>query len=836
MIRVAAQTLRARWASFLGTAAALVFGVAQVAAMGLLLMGVFHLPAQPVQRFAAAPAVVQPDDPAWNAAHHDPGVLSLPAAEGISAPLLRKLSATGPTVVDRSFYAQLRGGPASEVGHPWPAARFGGYRLTAGAPPSSGTQVVVPAGEGTVGETVTVLTASRVARYTVSGTVSPVGWEHALFFTEAEAARLSPRVDDVVALGPLDRIRAAVAGAQATVLTGDERHQADPAQAADARALDDTVTLLPVMAGVAGTVAVFIVASTFAFAVVQRRRELALLRAVGATPGQARRMVQGEALLVGVVASVLGTGLGLLGAQWLTGLLVRMRITPSWFHVGLSMRWTVLAPLAGAFLVGVLVAAGGAVLAAGRASAVQPVEALREAAADAGGWTPGRRLLGVIVTGGGVAWAATIAVGDPATVLSPNTYVLSLTLPVLAAAVIAPLAAGPLAKVLLWPFRNSPGPTAMLVRESVLTARRRAGATAAPALLAIGLAFSLLAATNSLGAARDSQARDQVSAPYALAPDGTPGISPAVAGQVARVPGVRVTALLPTSIFTPDGTDRDGGPRLSQNDALVVSAGSLPQAMRLPGVTGSLAGLNDGSMVTPDTWGWPAGARIPVHTTDGHVVTLRVAATYHAVRGGDLAYLPERFAATAAYAGNGLMKNVYVSFAPGTGRAAALAAVRRATDGAGARLVTRDQLAASESGYSTHLTKVRQESTAVVIMLFCFIAILNTLLMATAERRRDLAVLRTVGATPRQVLRFFVAESLLVTAIGLVLATAATAVNLGALRVALLRLFGSGPISVPYLVIAGVVAVSVVLAMAGTVLPVGAALCARTVHLVNTEG
>jgi putative ABC transport system permease protein len=143
------------------------------------------------------------------------------------------------------------------------------------------------------------------------------------------------------------------------------------------------------------------------------------------------------------------------------------------------------------------------------------------------------------------------------------------------------------------------------------------------------------------------------------------------------------------------------------------------------------------------------------------------------------------------------------------------------------------QLLSAESSYSAHLVEVRQQATAVIIMLFCFIAILNTLLMATADRRRDLAVLRTVGATPRQVLWFFVAESLLVMAIGLVLALAATAVNLGALRLALLQLFGFGPISAPYLVIAGIAAVSGLLALAGTVLPVAAALRARTVHLVS---
>jgi putative ABC transport system permease protein len=834
VIRVATQTLRARWVSFLGTVVALVLGVAQVAAMGLLLMSMFNLPHRPVERFASAPAVVQPNDPNWNPAHNDPGVLSLASGKGISPQLLSKLAATGPTVVDRSFYAQVAGGPANEIGHPWQVAGFGDYRLTAGQPPTSDTQVVVPAGEASVGQQVSTLTASGAVTFTVSGTVSPVSWENAVFVTESEAARLSPRVDDVVALGPLARVRAAVAGAQTTVLTGRDRHDGDPSQVQDTRALDDTITLVPVMAGVAGVTAIFVVASTFAFAVVQRRRELALLRAVGATPEQVRRMVRGEALLVGTVASVLGVGLGILGAQWLTDLLINMGITPLWFHIPLSTSWTVLAPLVGAFLIGVLVALGGAAAAARRAGAIQPIEALREASADADAWTPGWRLLGGISLVGGVAWAAWIAIGDPDTVLSPNTYVMSLTIPVVAAAVIAPLAVGPIARVLMLPFRNASGPTAVLVRESVLTGRQRTGATAAPILLTIGLAFSLLAATDSLGAARDGEAQSQVSSPYVLVPDGTPGITSQAVARAAATPGVRIAAPLPTSIFTPDGSGPHGGLLMSQNNALVVDPATLRQTMKLPGVSGSLTDLNDDSMVVADLWGWPVGSRVPLYLPDGEAVTLRVAATYHAVRGDDVAYLPERFAAAAAYSGNGLAADAYVSFAPGTNQAAALAAVREAVRGAGARLVTRGQLVSSESRYSVHLVQVRQESTAVIIMLFCFIAILNTLLMATADRRRDLAVLRTVGATPRQVLRFFVSESLLVIAIGVVLALASTAVNLAALWMALHRLFGDGLISAPYSLIAGVTAVSGLLALIGTIVPIGAALRARTVHLVST--
>ncbi|MCG5214102.1 ABC transporter permease [Streptosporangium sp. KLBMP 9127] len=817
MIRLAVQTLRARWVSLLGTVVALVLGVAQVTAMGILLMTMIDPPDRPVERFAQAPAVVLASDPAWDPARHDLGVRSWAAAKGISADLRRKVAATGETVVDRAFYAQLENGSKDQVGHPWPVARFGGHALRDGRPPSSGKEIVVASGQARTGDQVTVMTAAGVTRYTVSGTVSPVGWEEAIFFDEAEAARLSPRIEALVALGPLDRVRAAVGG-EAEVLTGQDRHRADASAARDRETLDNTVTLLPVMAIVAGTTAIFVVASTFAFAVIQRRREIALLRIVGATPGQVRGMVRNEALLVGVLASAVGTALGLLGAQLLADLLITMGISPPWFGVEPSLTWPVLAPIAVAFVVGVVVALGGAVFAARRAGVVRPVEALDAAVVDDPGTTPGRLLLGAAGLACGVGWTAWIAVGEPDRVLSPTTYVLSLMVPVLAAAVLAPLAVRPLTMVLMWPFRRSPGPTAMLVRASVLTSRRRVAATAAPILLTVGLAGSLFAATDSLGAARDNGLRNQVRSQYALAPDGTPGISPQVIDRVSRIGGVRIAAPILTTVYT-----RDEG-RLEENDGLVVDAAALRRTMDLKVVDGSLDDLDEDSVAVAEVWGMRVGSTWKVLMADGEEADLVVAATYRAMRGEDVAYLPQRFAKSAAYARDGLARRAYISLDSGTDPAAATAAISRAISGTGAIFMTRDQLVASESAYARHLTEVRQRSTAVIVMLFCFIAILNTLLMATADRRRDLAVLRMAGATPKQVMTFFVAESLLVAALGLVLALVASAINLAGLWGALLQLFGATPIVVPYTLVIGVAVVSTLLAVVGTVLPVGAAL------------
>ncbi|GAA3988561.1 ABC transporter permease [Streptomyces marokkonensis] len=830
MLTVALGTLRVRWVSFLGTVVALVLAVAQLTALGVVLTAVAAPPERPPHRFARAPSVVLPVDPRWDSAQHDLGVRSLPEARGLSRRLLREVSATGTTVVDRAFYAQLANGPVKQVGHPWPVAEFGGYALRDGRAPRTGREIVVAADRARTGETVTVLTAAGPGRYTVVGTVAPASWEDAVFFTADEAERLSPRIDALVALGPAERVRAVVeagdgdgAGAGAEVLTGAARHRADADAGTDREALDNTLTLLPVMAAVAGTTAVFVVASTFAFAVVQRRREIALLRTVGATGRQVRRMVRAEALLVGCLASALGGALGLLGTRPLTGLLVAMDIAPPWFAVELSARRHVLAPLGAAFLTGVLVAYCGAVAAARRASRVRPVEALREGTVDDTAVTPGRAALGIAGLAGGAGVACWIGLVAPRTVLSPTAYVVSLLVPVVAAAVLAPLTVGPVVRVLTWPLRRLPGPAALLVRQSALTSRRRTAATAAPVLLTVGLALSLLTATDSLGTARDHGFRAGIGAPYAVVPDGTPGFSPSVAARVARVDGVRLAAPVLTTVYLPDG---DG--RLEENDGLAVHPAALRRTTRLKVVHGSLDDLDEHSMAVADRWHMKVGDRVRVLLADGGEVTLRVAATYAALPGEDVAYLPRRLAGTGLFARDGLVRRASLSLAPGTDRAAALAGVRAVLEGSGARLTTRRGLVAAGAAQARRLTETRQRSTAAIVVLFCFVAILNTLLMAASDRRRDLAVLGMTGATPRQVLHFFVAEALLVTAVGVTLALLAGGINLLGLAAALHQLFGTAPIVVPWATVGAVTAVSGFLAVLGTVLPVATALRRRT--------
>src|SRR5262249_27558069 len=134
-----------------------------------------------------------------------------------------------------------------------------------------------------------------------------------------------------------------------------------------------------------------------------RRREFALLRAAGATPRQVFRLVLGEALIVGGLASLAGAALGapVAGpfARWLA-------------HVGFAPRdftaHPVFWPVAAACGTGLLVALLGAWAAARRAGRVRPVEALREAALDDRTLTVGRVVAGAVALAGSVPLIAVL--------------------------------------------------------------------------------------------------------------------------------------------------------------------------------------------------------------------------------------------------------------------------------------------------------------------------------------------------------------------------------------------------------------------------------------------
>ncbi|MGW5697726.1 FtsX-like permease family protein, partial [Streptomyces asiaticus] len=330
MLSVVPRTLRTRWATFAGSFVALALGVALTAVMGLALASSLDAPGRGPERFATAPVVVRGADTLRVATPAGVQVRKLAHPRAVPAGTVAKLRRLGTVVMDRSFAVRARGGPDDLVGHPWSTAAFAPYRIDAGRPPRAADEVVVSGGWARPG------TRVRTDRGTVRvvGTVAGRGFENAVFYTDARAARLSPISVQLVVDADPAAVREAVRGGDGVrVLTGQGRRHADPDPDRDREALAAMNAMFGTAGGVAAFVSVFVVASTFAFAVAQRRREFGLLRVAGATPGQLRRMVLAEALVVGVLASATGCLLGAYGAPRLARRVADGGLAPRWFTI-----------------------------------------------------------------------------------------------------------------------------------------------------------------------------------------------------------------------------------------------------------------------------------------------------------------------------------------------------------------------------------------------------------------------------------------------------------------------------------------------------------------------
>ncbi|MEV6951771.1 ABC transporter permease [Streptomyces sp. NPDC051183] len=827
MLNIAWLTLRSRWAAFGGTFLALALGVGLMSAMGLVLAATTSSPDRGPGRFAqaqvvvrAAPDLTVPAD--WG------GTQSLPLEEprGLPAEVVADVSAVGRASVDRSFYAQLAGGPSTQVGHPWSSAGFGGYRLLAGQAPAGDDQVVVGAGSGAApGARVLVQTAQGQKPYTVAGTVAELPFEQAVFFTDAEAARLSPRVDALVLDGGAEAVRAAV-GSRGEVLTGTDRGQADPQYRADESALIGVSTMLGMAAGVGGFVSVFVVGSTFAFSVAQRRRELALFRVSGATPQQVRRLVLTEAVGVGAVASGAGVLLGLAAAPALAGKLASEGVAPSWFTVPVDA--VSVAVLAVVFLLGVLLAVVGAGAAALRAGRVRPIEALREAAVETKTMTWPRWLGGLAALTAGIGL---IAVAP----LLPPLYWASLATSVgpaliLAFALLSPVVIPLLAKLATAPVAWTRGAGAMLVRANTVTSVRRTASTAAPVLITVGLVCSLWSTSGSLEGARAKEAESRVaSADFVVAPAHAPGLTREVVEKVSALPGISVAATTPTTVFTVPGpdafSDPSGGGALIPYSAETVDPAAIGNVLGLPVVEGDARKLDDGSIAVDQSWNREVGDKVDVWMGDGTKHELTVAAVFKTSTSGNGAVL------TPGHAGSELPSAVYVKLKEGADPAAVRTQLDALLKGQAARAVPIAAWTAAGDTKREDDARMALYVIGGIAVLYTGVAVANTLVMSTRRRSREFALLRLTGSTPRQLLAMVAGESLLVVAVGGLLAAGVVAVSLSGLWAALQQLVAGAQVAVPLVPFLATAGACTVVALAAVLIPAWLALRIPAVRL-----
>ncbi|CAM5555580.1 hypothetical protein [Streptomyces afghaniensis 772] [Streptomyces afghaniensis] len=809
MLSVTLRTLRTRWATFTGSFVALSLGVALLTVTGLALASSATAPERAPERFAAAPVVVKAQDTLRVPTPSGDRTSRLAHPRPLPATTVAKLRKLGPVVTDRSFAVRVTEAtaatdaptaPTDLVGHPWSTAAFAPYDLAAGRAPR------------TVGEVAVTGDWTRPGRrlhtdrgpVRVVGTLTTRGFENAVFFTDARAARLSPSVTQVAVEADPAAVREAVGGS-AQVLTGTARRLADADPGRDSEALTAMNSLFGTAGGVTAFVSVFVVASTFAFAVAQRRREFALLRTAGATPGQVRRTVLTEALAVGALASATGCVLGSHGAPRLATWAVDNGLAPAWFTIG-GHTW----PYHAAFWTGLLVALCGATAASWRAGRTGPTEALREAAAESGTITRGRLLSGTALLLTAVVTLGMSLAGDPADLLHRKSYISRPMLLITAAALLSPLVLRPLTRLLTW----LPGPCALLVRENTAAGMRRTAALAAPVLVTVALAGSLLGATATLNRAKTTETSERTTAAFVVTPPAGTGFDAAALRRLPAVPGTQMSPTSSTSVHV-----LEDGVALVRSEARAAAPGPLAATTRLPLAAGSVSDLDDDSIIVNEEWQrHRVGDRVRVRLGDGTPRTLRIAAVMPTGTGDNGVYVTPHNAPGAT------VDRIDVALTADADPRTAATALRQALGTGNGQVLTRAEWIRATHPETRRTTRLGLLLVLGIALLYTGISVANTMVMATSERSRDLAVLRLAGATRWQVLRLTGAEALTVVAAGALLGLLVAALNLAGMAGALALLSAPVTIELPWQALGTTTAVCALLAMTSALIPAALAL------------
>ena len=354
--------------------------------------------------------------------------------------------------------------------------------------------------------------------------------------------------------------------------------------------------LLSIFAGIALFVGGFIIWNTFSMIVTQRSREIALMRAIGATKRQIKRSLLLEAILIGAGASAVGVGLGIGVGKGLQALMDVVGFSLPTTSLQIEPRTVIVS-----MLVGTLVTVVAAMVPARRATKVRPVEALRESAAGMPRSSSKRRAfagISLLASRYGRVCSAGLF-GDAGMAL----FGLGLLASLVGVIVSLPLAVRPLAALIAAPMklRGLPGE---LAKQNATRNPRRTASTAAALMIGLTLVVSMSVFASSLKDSFGEVIGDKTDADLYVtgASAQGPGFSPTVVDAVEDVEGVET--------ITPNGWGmaRFAGLDASYSAIDPATAGDL---MRLELSEGSLSDLGEDTVVVSksaaDTHGWELG-------------------------------------------------------------------------------------------------------------------------------------------------------------------------------------------------------------------------------------
>ena len=755
------------------------------------------------------------------------GVDGVAAAEGAVSGYALLTDTDGKAVLTKG------GAPTMGYSLPTDVGLRGDVHLRTGHAPVGPHQVAIDASSAekhdiALGSHIKVLFRGPTETFTVVGTVGyggakDLGGTSSAYFAPATAQRVlgKPGVFDEIdvraATGVSDESLAkrldAVAPKGAEAVTGATvAREASDAINAQFKFLN---VLFGVFAGIALFVGSFIIWNTFTMIVTQRSREIALLRAIGATRRQVKRNLLAEAALLGLAASAVGIALG---AGVAKGLKLLMDA------IGFSLPSTSMQVLPRtiwlSLVVGVVVTLVAAYVPTRRATKVLPIEALREA--TPGSRPPGkvRAVVGVLLTAASVAAILHGLYGGG----GGNEVLLGIAGTLFGVITLTPLVARPLASLIGSPLRWR-GVSGELARQNAMRNPRRTASTAAALMIGLALVVSMGVFASSLKASFGTILGDSTTADLYLATSSVQaeGFSPSAAEAVKEVAGVDTVS---SAGF---GMARIAGGNASYSS---VDPATVEKVLTLDVSAGTPKDLGDrGVMVSTKAakaHHWKLGDTVPAEFAATGKRDLTVVAIY-----GEKGYLGSDYvislAAQQAGAGDQLVSSALVKIAPG-------ADVAQVKDRITAALAEHpDAKVLDQKGYEHEISGVVNQILAfvtVMLLLAVVIALLgivNTLALSVFERTRELGLLRAVGMTRAQVRAMVRWESVVISLIGAVVG-AALGVGLGMALSQSLKGDGITAISVP---VGQVLLFLVAAAVAGVLAAAGPARSAARVDVLK---
>jgi putative ABC transport system permease protein len=817
MLRLALLSGRGRLGTFTGALVALAAASVLTTAWGMQLESVLR-GHPPVERYAGAAAVVTA--PQMVGPDRD---VPLTERARVSSALAARLGAVpGVRAAIGDVSVPVRLGARDAVAHGWGSARLTPYVLSAGRAPARPGEVVAGYGGARLGARLSLASTEPARTVTVVGVARPrhpVAQQSAIFLTDAEAARLGGHPGRVDAIGVLPgrgfdaaRLRAAAGGAE--VLTGAARGKAEHPELQRAR-----ITLIPVTAaftGLALFIALFVVVSTMGLSIQQREREIALLRAVAATPGQIRRLIGWEAAIVGLVGSAAGVWPGMLLGEKLGDALVRHGIVPATFTV--DADWI---PAAGAIAGGVAIALL-AVLAAGRRAArVRPTVALGDAAVEPRLLSPGRLVGGLLALAGAVPLflvSTTARAPDTAAATSEMTAIML----VVAVGFLGPVVARVGAKLVGPPVAAIAPVGGFLASANLGAATRRFSSASTPLVLSVAMSCTLLFSSTTIDHAVSGERHAGLSGELAVTSGGS-GLPRAALADVRATSGVDSAVAVTSTTL---------GPSLGVSDDVIpaqILDGGRGGGLDAGVTAGSLTALTGDAIALGRHRAEAAharvGDRVAVTRGDGSHARATVVAIYSRDLGfGDALVAP---GLVAGHQTTPLVGTILVRAHRPAAVAPRLRALARRYPGL--RVNDRASLT-SATDADRELNRWLGPVFVAMIFAFTSIAVLNTLAMIALRRGRELGLLRLVGATHRQVRSMARWEGALIIAIGLGLGLAITAIALLPLSHALT---GSLRPFVPARPLVAILGGSALLALVALTLPTRRALRTRPVAAIG---